>query len=194
MAASAAKGGGWMDTILNLIPGRRAAASAEPSEEAIKRTHDNLRCPPERHPAPVSDPVLRVWTPCDEALKPRIPAASCCPARPGALSQSGTDRPYVGHVVGLLVVCMAPWLWQWGGGSARCLMCDLCDVCREKAKGATFFEATEGETVRPMLDVAWAPMLGAFSVLFEEFPEGAPHHSVQTSLTGTLEPPCRHWV
>lgn len=43
---------------------------------------------------------------------------------------------------------------------------------REKAKGATFFEATEGETVRPMLDVAWAPMLGAFSVLFEEFTEG----------------------
>ena len=43
---------------------------------------------------------------------------------------------------------------------------------REKAKGATFFEATEGETVRPMLDVAWAPMLGAFSVLFEEFHEG----------------------
>lgn len=46
---------------------------------------------------------------------------------------------------------------------------------REKAKGATFFEATEGETVRPMLDVAWAPMLGAFSVLFEEFAEGAWH-------------------
>ena len=44
--------------------------------------------------------------------------------------------------------------------------------CRKKAKGATFYEATEGETVRPMLDVAWAPMLGAFSVLFEEFPEG----------------------
>ena len=46
-------------------------------------------------------------------------------------------------------------------------------TCRERAKGATFFEATEGETVRPMLDVAWAPMLGAFSVLFEEFHEGA---------------------
>lgn len=43
---------------------------------------------------------------------------------------------------------------------------------REKAKGATFFEATEGETVRPMLDVSWAPMLGAFSVLFEEFSAG----------------------
>jgi len=27
--------------------------------------------------------------------------------------------------------------------------------------------------VRPMLDVAWAPLLGAFSVLFEEYHEGA---------------------
>ena len=49
---------------------------------------------------------------------------------------------------------------------------ELACACREKAKGATFFEATEGETVRPMLDVSWAPMLGAFSVLFEEFSEG----------------------
>lgn len=46
MAATAAKGGGWMDTILNLIPGRRAAASNEPSEEAIRRTHENLRSAP----------------------------------------------------------------------------------------------------------------------------------------------------
>jgi hypothetical protein len=46
MAAAQAKGnaGGWMDTILNLIPGRKQQASAEPSEEAIKRTHDYLRC------------------------------------------------------------------------------------------------------------------------------------------------------
>ena len=53
-------------------------------------------------------------------------------------------------------------------------MCLLTDYgcCRGKAKGATFFEATEGETVRPMLDVSWAPMLGAFSVLFEEFSAG----------------------
>ena len=70
----------------------------------------------------------------------------------------------------------------------------MCNVCREKAKGATFFEATEGETVRPMLDVAWAPMLGAFSVLFEEFPEGAPHCSVLACLTTTLELGCRHWA
>ena len=26
--------------------------------------------------------------------------------------------------------------------------------------------------MRPMLDVSWAPFLGAFSVLFEEFHEG----------------------
>jgi brefeldin A-inhibited guanine nucleotide-exchange protein len=45
-------------------------------------------------------------------------------------------------------------------------------VCRDQAKGATFFSAVEGETVRPMLDVSWAPFLGAFSVLFEEFHEG----------------------
>ena len=51
---------------------------------------------------------------------------------------------------------------------SRCVL----GICREKAKGATFFEATEGETVRPMLDVSWAPMLGAFSVLFEEFSAG----------------------
>ncbi|CAL8462959.1 g2493 [Coccomyxa elongata] len=96
VATNTAKGGGWMDTILNLIPGRRAAASNEPSEEAIRRTHDNLR---------------------------------------------------------------------------------------EKAKGAMFFEATEGETVRPMLDVAWAPMLGAFSVLFEEFSEGT---TVNLCLAGLV--------
>lgn len=35
---------GWMDSILSLIPGRKQAASSEPSDEAIKRTHDYLRC------------------------------------------------------------------------------------------------------------------------------------------------------
>lgn len=53
-----------------------------------------------------------------------------------------------------------------------CCLFQSCWCGREKAKGATFFEATEGETVRPMLDVSWAPMLGAFSVLFEEYGEG----------------------
>jgi len=46
------------------------------------------------------------------------------------------------------------------------------DFLREQAKGATFFEARDGEAVRPMVDVAWAPMLGAFSVLFEEEEDG----------------------
>ena len=55
---------------------------------------------------------------------------------------------------------------------ACCRVTRVAWLCREKAKGATFFEATEGETVRPMLDVSWAPMLGAFSVVFEEFQEG----------------------
>jgi len=36
--------GGWMDTILNLIPGRKQQSADEPSEEAIKRTHEFLRC------------------------------------------------------------------------------------------------------------------------------------------------------
>lgn len=44
-----------------------------------------------------------------------------------------------------------------------------CADCREKAKGVTFFEARAAEAIRPMLDVAWAPLLGAFSVLFEEY-------------------------
>ena len=56
---------------------------------------------------------------------------------------------------------------QMSSGHAPCVT-----HCREKAKGATFFEATEGETVKPMLDVSWAPMLGAFSVLFEANSEG----------------------
>ena len=38
--------GGWMDTILNLIPGRKQQAANEPSEEAIKRTHEFLRYTP----------------------------------------------------------------------------------------------------------------------------------------------------
>ena len=35
-----------MDSILSLIPGRKQASSDEPSDEAIKRTHDYLRCAP----------------------------------------------------------------------------------------------------------------------------------------------------
>jgi hypothetical protein len=32
-----------MDTILNLIPGRKQKITDEPNEDAIKRTHDYLR-------------------------------------------------------------------------------------------------------------------------------------------------------
>lgn len=42
-AAQTGQGGGWMDTILNLIPGRKQKATDEPNEDAIKRTHDYLR-------------------------------------------------------------------------------------------------------------------------------------------------------
>lgn len=41
-----AKAASWMDSILSLIPGRKQASSDEPSDEAIKRTHDYLRCAP----------------------------------------------------------------------------------------------------------------------------------------------------
>ena len=44
---------------------------------------------------------------------------------------------------------------------------------REKAKGATFFEAKDAEAVRPMLNVAWAPVLGALSTIFEEMDDPA---------------------
>ena len=42
-AAATGQGGGWMDTILNLIPGRKQKITDEPNEDAIKRTHDYLR-------------------------------------------------------------------------------------------------------------------------------------------------------
>lgn len=41
--AAAAASAGWLDTIMNLLPGRAKAASAEPNDEAIRRTHDYLR-------------------------------------------------------------------------------------------------------------------------------------------------------
>ena len=74
-AKQQASAAGWLDTIMAMLPGKQRAAAAEPTEEAIRRTHDALR---------------------------------------------------------------------------------------ERAKGATFAEARDPDSVRPMLDVAWAPMLGAF--------------------------------
>lgn len=41
-----AKAASWMDSILSLIPGRKQNTSNEPSDEAIRRTHDYLRCAP----------------------------------------------------------------------------------------------------------------------------------------------------
>ena len=43
-SSKAAQAGGWMDTIMNLVPGRKQAAAAGPSEDAIQSMHDNLRC------------------------------------------------------------------------------------------------------------------------------------------------------
>jgi hypothetical protein len=46
------------------------------------------------------------------------------------------------------------------------------DSLHAKAKGATsFIISSEPDTVRPMLDVVWAPVLGALSVLFDESQE-----------------------
>lgn len=45
-----AKAASWMDSILSLIPGRKQNTSNEPSDEAIKRTHDYLRCAPASGP------------------------------------------------------------------------------------------------------------------------------------------------
>lgn len=54
-----AKAASWMDSILSLIPGRKQASSDEPSDEAIKRTHDYLRCAPSLALLPIpNNPVL----------------------------------------------------------------------------------------------------------------------------------------
>jgi len=54
---------------------------------------------------------------------------------------------------------------------------------REMAKGATFFETKDSEAVRPILNIAWAPVLGALSVLFEETSDPA---FVRTCLGGFI--------
>ncbi len=174
VAAAQAKGGGWMDTILNLIPGRRAAASNEPSEEAIRRTHDSLRCSlwrPSSHAA-AKHADLHCKQTCAVTMhhEERMP---CSGPHAAMLLQADDALPFL-HVS---VTCCSDLCIN----SSRLIASLLALRRREKAKGATFFEATEGETVRPMLDVAWAPMLGAFSTLFEEFGEGArptPHAPV----------------
>lgn len=61
------------------------------------------------------------------------------------------------------------------------------DYLREKAKGATFFEASNADTVWPLFEVAWAPVLGAFSVLFERHDE---QHVVGLCLEGFVASIC----
>ncbi|KAI8465270.1 MAG: hypothetical protein J3K34DRAFT_525495 [Monoraphidium minutum] len=43
------------------------------------------------------------------------------------------------------------------------------DSLHERAKGATFVVTRESDTARPMLELIWAPLLGAFSLLFDEY-------------------------
>ncbi|GFH25080.1 SEC7 domain-containing protein, partial [Haematococcus lacustris] len=43
------------------------------------------------------------------------------------------------------------------------------DMLHEKARSATAVTVTESDAVRPMMEVIWAPLLGALSVLFDEY-------------------------
>lgn len=43
------------------------------------------------------------------------------------------------------------------------------DYLHQKAKSASLVPATEADAVRPILEVIWAPLLGALSVLFDEY-------------------------
>eukprot|EP00798_Chlamydomonas_sp_ICE-L_P022399 gene22399-29511_t len=43
------------------------------------------------------------------------------------------------------------------------------EFLQEKAKGSTAVTVTEPEVVRPIMEVIWAPLLGALSVLFDEY-------------------------
>ncbi|WIA22572.1 hypothetical protein OEZ86_009559 [Tetradesmus obliquus] len=43
------------------------------------------------------------------------------------------------------------------------------DYLHDRAQGATYFVASDPDTVRPMLELIWAPLLGCFSLLFDEY-------------------------
>eukprot|EP00889_Picochlorum_renovo_P003418 jgi/Picre1/30448/NNA_005812.t1 len=55
---------------------------------------------------------------------------------------------------------------------------------RRMAQGASFVEANDVGTLRPMVDVLWAPVLGAFSVLFESEQD---QRFIDTSIDGFRE-------
>lgn len=55
---------------------------------------------------------------------------------------------------------------------------------RRMAQGASFVEANDVGTLRPMVDVLWAPVLGAFSVLFESEQD---QRFIDTSIDGFQE-------
>lgn len=124
---------------MNML-GRAKPASAEPTEESIRRTHEYLR-----------------WVRVGVAA-----CGACCRGEAGGCHQCAgccfTWRSGCPAVVWALCLqrCV-PWMHVRCNFDTGGLLC-----CREKAKGVTFFEARDGDSVRPMLDVAWAPMLGAF--------------------------------
>ena len=112
--AAAADGGagagqaGWLDTIMNLLPGRAKAASAEPNDEAIRRTHEQLRCaaargagwggerqacwaacrPCPQVPADAAGTWVRgacwLWP---SSINPTNPPCPCCPPAPSPSPQ-----------------------------------------------------------------------------------------------------------
>ncbi|GAX80611.1 hypothetical protein CEUSTIGMA_g8046.t1 [Chlamydomonas eustigma] len=55
------------------------------------------------------------------------------------------------------------------------------DFLHEKAKGSTVVTVSEPDAVRPMMEVMWAPLLGALSVLFDEYFD---HRLIKYVLSG----------
>eukprot|EP00955_Chlamydomonas_euryale_P053114 355369-Chlamydomonas_euryale.AAC.19 len=59
------------------------------------------------------------------------------------------------------------------------------EFLHEKAKGAHAVTVTEAEVLRPMMEVLWAPLLGALSVLFDEYSEKRMLHAILSGFAAT---------
>ncbi|GFH13962.1 SEC7 domain-containing protein [Haematococcus lacustris] len=76
------------------------------------------------------------------------------------------------------------------------------DLLHEKARSATAVTVTESDAVRPMMEVIWAPLLGALSVLFDEYTDsrlvrmclqGFSSSSCLTAQVGRLRQSCTRY-
>ena len=118
-AAAAAAGVGWLDTIMNLIPGRAKAASAEPNDEAIRRTHEHLR----RVAWGVEEPGWTRGRPCAPWLAGTAPSSHACCAcmlRQHPLHACTTPAPLPAHARLSKGRCqLAPWLTGVGKTPSR---------------------------------------------------------------------------